>query len=759
MGTALPLIVLWMTSGFFYDSHAVSVAGYLKERGTRKPIEGANVYLLPHKLKAVTDARGYFTIPDTPEGPATWVVNSSGYRKLEKQDTIQAADTPENERILYVERFAYALYESTVIGKEDKRDDTTKTLKLKEFIDMPGSGGDPLKAVQNLPGIARPPAIAASVVIQGSAPADTRYTIDGHEVPIIFHFGGLSSVVLPEALDRVDYLSAGYGAEWGRANGGLVGLWTRSARTDRLHGFAYADLFNAGGSIEGKIDDKSSFLFGARQSYIGWVLGAVLPRSSSFNLSVAPVYTDAIGIYERKLTHRDDFKVVTAGSLDLLQFVQSQPVGQDPSIRGTFKTQNLFYRVIPQLVHRHSERTISRLSLGLGQDWVYQDIASNYSRSQTRALTLRAELEKKLDPPWLPRWVSQWGMDHRLSWTDLEFQLPFTFSLGGVANPTSAGQLRTVSLAASPNHVLGAYWRNEIKWSKESPWVLIPAVRADFHTLTGEILPVPRLATRYEWSEFHRVRLAGGLYAQPPTIQQQDSSIGNPNIKSPRAFQLSAGWEKDWREGASRGLSTSLGGFYREFWNLVIASSTSNVVNGVLTPEYFNNQGTGRAYGLETLVRLEWAPFSGWLAYTLSRSTRTSPPAAEALFNFDQTHLLTAMVGWEPGAHWKIGLRARVITGNPFTPVSSSLFDADNDVYFPIRGSLYSQRIEPFFQLDLRIDKQFIFDTFVLSAYLDILNLTNQMNPEAIVYSYDYATSAKISALPILPTLGLKAEF
>ncbi len=64
-----------------------------------------------------------------------------------------------------------------------------------------------------------------------------------------------------------------------------------------------------------------------------------------------------------------------------------------------------------------------------------------------------------------------------------------------------------------------------------------------------------------------------------------------------------------------------------------------------------------------------------------------------------------------------------------------------------------------FFALDIRVDKKWIYDTWILSAYLDIQNLTNHKNPETITYSYNYLQSATVNGLPILPTLGVQGEF
>jgi hypothetical protein len=75
--------------------------------------------------------------------------------------------------------------------------------------------------------------------------------------------------------------------------------------------------------------------------------------------------------------------------------------------------------------------------------------------------------------------------------------------------------------------------------------------------------------------------------------------------------------------------------------------------------------------GAETL--LKYAPndrFFGWIAYTLSTSARQdSPDVAERLFEYDQTHNLTALASHRLGRGWSVGGRFRFISGPLWTDV------------------------------------------------------------------------------------------
>jgi hypothetical protein len=267
---------------------------------------------------------------------------------------------------------------------------------------------------------------------------------------------------------------------------------------------------------------------------------------------------------------------------------------------------------------------------------------------------------------------------------------------------------------------------------------------------------VPRLAGRYELEPSLALRAAGGIYYQPPTEGESDPTFGNPDLSSPRAWHLAAGAEKDFRGGSSRGFILSGGGFFRYFDRLVVPSTA---LDSQGSPENYDNSGKGRAFGGEMLLRLEAAPWNGWISYTISQSTRWNPSTGMYAFEYDQTHLVTGVASVELGNNWRFSGRVRYVTGNPATPVTGSIFDSDNDVYIPVRGPLNSVRLEPFFQADVRFDKRWIYDKWILSLYLDIQNVTNRKNSEAMQYSYDYRSSQVVSGLPFLPTFGLRGDF
>ena len=118
------------------------------------------------------------------------------------------------------------------------------------------------------------------------------------------------------------------------------------------------------------------------------------------------------------------------------------------------------------------------------------------------------------------------------------------------------------------------------------------------------------------------------------------------------------------------------------------------------------------------------------------------------------------MVGsWKINESWSVGSRFRYVTGNPWTPIEQTVYASDSDIYVPIYGDTNSERFSPFVQLDVRVDKTWIFETWKLNLYLDVQNATNRGNQEGWIYSFDYTEQTPLTGLPIAPILGLKGEW
>jgi hypothetical protein len=171
-----------------------------------------------------------------------------------------------------------------------------------------------------------------------------------------------------------------------------------------------------------------------------------------------------------------------------------------------------------------------------------------------------------------------------------------------------------------------------------------------------------------------------------------------------------------------------------------------------------------RAAGLEALVRLRLGrKLYGWVAYTLTYTELVllqAPPSfpyARRPSDYDQRHNLVTLVSHTLPHHWRIGGRFRLVSGLPYTPVVGSIaLPGGNQPVFGLRNAA---RLPLSHQLDIRVDKQWIRERVSVTAYVDVQNVYNRVNPELVLYAADFRSEAGYVGLPIFPSLGVRLDW
>jgi len=89
--------------------------------------------------------------------------------------------------------FSYASDEAELDNiRITAKDDPLTEISTQKLIRMPGSGNDPLRAIEALPGVTFTTGRSSEPAVRGSSPDDNRYIIDFMPVLNIFHFDGSS---------------------------------------------------------------------------------------------------------------------------------------------------------------------------------------------------------------------------------------------------------------------------------------------------------------------------------------------------------------------------------------------------------------------------------------------------------------------------------------------------------------------------------------------------------------------------------------
>src|SRR5262245_38411520 len=163
-------------------------------------------------------------------------------------------------------RRRYGRYETVVRGKPQREEVERRTLETEEIVKIPGTNGDALRSVENMPGVARAPFNSGIIVVRGSPPEDSLILLDGHYLPQLYHFGGLTSVWNSDLVQRIDFLPGNASVRYGRFLGGVVDVVPRDPRSDAIHGYVNTNIFDTGVLLEGPAPGGGSFAISGRRS-------------------------------------------------------------------------------------------------------------------------------------------------------------------------------------------------------------------------------------------------------------------------------------------------------------------------------------------------------------------------------------------------------------------------------------------------------------------------------------------------------------
>jgi TonB family protein len=626
------------------------------------------------------------------------------------------------------------------------REVTRRTVGKEELTRIPGTRGDALRAVELLPGVGRPAFGAGVLLVRGSAPRDSGVFLGGSPIPQLYHFGGLTSVVNSRLLDRIDFYPGNFSVRYGRQIGGVLETTFRDPATDGFHGVLDVNLLDTSVLVEGPITDTWSVAAAARRSYIDFFFREIVPKDA-FDVVSAPVYWDYQLLTTYKPSNTDKVSFAFYGSSDGIELILSQPLDGDPAIRGDFDQNTQFHRGQATWRHAISEAVDQEVMVSFGPSLVNFALGDSLQFSATGwQLYGRTEWTGRLNP----RATITGGIDMFFQPFEIEYTGPPVQQDEGNpnrSNPFATQPTETVS-ASGVGFRPGAYL--EGNFEPIGPLRVVPGVRLDYFRDIDSWAINPRVASILSVTDTTRLKGGVGLFSQPPDFAESSKQLGNPNLDPVNSLHTSLGVEQDLGPGISLGLE----GYYKHLWNMVVGT-----VAGV--DPVFVNEGLGRIYGLEVSGRVQprGRPFFGFLSYTLSRSERRDRSGEPwRLFDFDQTHILSAAAVYMLGRGWEVGGAFRLVSGNPDTAITGGVFNDNAGVYTPVYGPVNGTRSSLFHRLDVRLEKKWTFESWRLAFYVDVQNVYNRQNQEGLLYNYNFTDSAVLPGLPIIPSLGLRGE-
>ncbi len=722
---------------------------------------------------STTDERGHFHLDfeAVPPGDAWVTVEKDGYA-LQGFPEVFRPGTTTTARYALVKRRGF---ETRVEGSRllppvpdaDKTPQVSRFVMSKRDIDRtPGAMEDLSRVVQQLPSVAADPDLLANFFVRGGGPDETIFYLDGIPLSNPYHLGGFASIFNPMMIERAEFYAGAAPARYEPALSGVLEVDYATGQTTRPKVQVDVSMQTAKARVDAPLFVEGlSVVASFRRSYFEAYFEVLKALHVFGSNVVAPDITEALvrlsyqrGIHQTLLTFvhaSDGFDFVVkpgeevlvnfAGGLKLLNSAQivslkhrvdlpgdSEVTAQLAYTRDTntfsvdsqqrFGNDALRQEVLARgdLVLAHSEA--HRTSVGVQYSW--RTLALTGQVTDTRAVA-----------PWARRPVVDTGLD----------PLPISPKL-------------TRNLVA----VYG-----EHTFRPTSTFSLEGGGRAQYDVTNGQASGSARLAGALSLSTLTVLKLSAGVVWQPSqSVLALDPTVGNPKLLPERTLQLIGAVEQPLpfeallrAEGWGKWLS-----------NLVVNPDSQvgleqRLLTGLPT---FTNDGYGKAWGADVALIGRTRHFSYTLGLGLVFADRTNPLATGVRtypVQWEQHLTATAGVTWSPNASWVVTTRANFRTGRPYTPILGFTADDANRRWLPVFGDTSSQTYPFFFELNLRVERRFVWGPLSWAAYAELLNVTNTMNVYTWLYgSGDYAagippTRSAFNHLPIRPFLGIRAEY
>lgn len=616
----------------------------------------------------------------------------------------------------------------------------------------PGSAGDPVRALQSLPGFIYADDEEALPAVRGSRPADNYFQTDFAPVSYLFHFDGMISVFNSDLIKSFDIYQSGYGPEFSGVTGGVFDVQLRDPQTDRFRASVDVSLLQAGLLVEGPITETQSFYLAGRVSYLDRFFqddeeGVEEEDDDGIAFKQFPKYTDYQGKYVWAPTddNRLTFQFNGASDLAKIEIAEdSTVIDTDPLFAGTVRFDELFHEQALVWDHNVSKRLKVKSLLShsyyeesgmLGGVGVYDISDERILVKSHSSYTLNSKHDLSAGGQVL------WGTVD----VDANIVLPpcgeldvECFSTGGDRQSTTE-TINSVSTRAFVKD----------NWYVTDRLTLFPGLAVQHEDYLDKHFIEPRFAAEYAMSESTLLSAGIGQYKQAPDFVESNRVFGNPDLDYSNALHAQFGVQRF----LSNNWEIKSEVFYKALDNLI----TSDLINN------FSNDGEGYAYGLDTLIRKNLTnKISGWAAVSLSRARRKDKRTGETfVFDYDQPINVSLVGNYRLNKQWSVGAKLWAHSGTPFTPVVGAVEDTERPGFFrPVYGKLNSDRFPTYHRVDLRIDRTFRRKKDnTTSLYFELFNILGTKNALEYDYNADYSERELDTQITDDFSFGFKATF
>lgn len=755
------LLIIWVLPFSVLSEEKYSISGIVNDDTSKEAIISTTVALYKDSVinkdnfvkGAYSNKFGFYSLPNIPNGTYYLAVSSVGYKIKLTKLTVANDDLRQN---IQLESVSVMTQELTVTAdRESSPTSSISSISISpSFVSkMPAFGGevDIFRTLQLLPGIAAGSELSSGLYVRGGSPDQNLILLDGVTVYNPSHLAGFISSFNNDAIKDIRMIKGAFPAEYGGRLSSVLDLTMKEGRKDKVGGKAGISLISSKLTVEGPINENSSFMISGRRFYFDLLLGLITNDAPTY------YFYDFNAKANYKLSDNDVLYVSGYFARDV--FGVNENDNDDISVNWGNSTANIRW------MHIVNPELFTNFSL-VYTDYIFdsnigeEDVIFN-TGSRIRDIVLKGDAQYLA----YDDHIIKTGAD--ITWHNFNAKANFNESNINEADFLGEGNINTFDIALYAQDEWKATDRLDVNYGLRG-----------YYFQQGNYLDIePRLSATYLTGE--GVRLKGAFAVANQYIHlvvRNNISLptdlwfpSTENILPSRSYQGVLGAEMNIIDDT---YLISLEGYYKKMDNLLEYRDDAEFTLGIPLEEQFT-RGEGRAYGIELFLNKKIGNFTGWVGYTLAWTKRQFDDlnnGKEFYPRYDRRHDISVTLNYEFSDVWELGLAWVYGTGQAFTmPTSTYYWREDYDYYndkyqFSDRNGV---RLPAYHRMDLNFMYKFKAYNLPWVLSINIYNVYDRRNPFAwyINNEYDPQTGdykkqlKQITLFPIIPTLGLSFEF
>ncbi|MBL7973160.1 MAG: TonB-dependent receptor, partial [Prolixibacteraceae bacterium] len=289
--------VLFSISLFLFQMGLFAQTGGLKGRVidavSNEPLPFVNILVAGTTNGTATDIDGNFQFSGLNPGFVRIQASSVGYHSVLSSE-IEIGNVKPAFIEIKMEKRDAEIEEVTVsvspFRTTEESPVSLKTIGIAEIEKSPGANRDISKVIQSFAGVLSSPSFRNDIIIRGGGPSESRFYLDGVEVPNINHFatqgasGGAVGILNADLIREVNYYSGAFPSNRGNALSGVFEFAQADGNADKLRFRGSLGASEVSATFDGPLSEKTSFIVSARRSYLKLLFTALkLPFLPTFN--------------------------------------------------------------------------------------------------------------------------------------------------------------------------------------------------------------------------------------------------------------------------------------------------------------------------------------------------------------------------------------------------------------------------------------------------------------------------------------------